>query len=86
MILTLQSIKPKHKLQGKMQGWNRFMVGQATVRKHTNIREKQQNKNINNHSNRKTKAKGNITSITDHSTKNECMGDTNPKSVKPGSK
>lgn len=44
------------------------------------------NKNNNNHSNRKIKAKGNITSITDHYTKNECMGDTNPKYVKPGSK
>lgn len=77
-IMIIIVIKFNNKLKRKIQGQNRFWVDQTTVNTHKNI----WGKNSNN-SNRKLKAKVNITPITNHCLRNGQMGDTNPKSCMP---
>ena len=76
MITTV--IKFKNKLKRKIQDQNRFWVDQTTVKTHKNIWGKKSN-----NSNRKLKAKVNITTIMNHCLRNGQMGDTDPKSSMP---
>ena len=71
-------IKFNNKLKRKIQGQNRFWVHQTIVNTHKNIWAKKSN-----NSNRKLKAKVNITPITNHSFRTGQMGNTNPKSCMP---